>query len=480
METRQTNFLNNSPQEPHIIEPSKKKRKRLFLFIVVGAILFLSGCVGRVFIENTLSNNPLAYDPVTLEPIEPEGLLSKIKHFVFNKEEPLAGEKQDRINILLLGIGGPGHDGPYLTDTIIIASIQPSTGEVALMSIPRDLGVDIPGQGWYKINHANAFGEASQSGSGSALAAKVISDTFHIDIHYYIRVDFQAIQKIVDDVGGITVDVERSFTDTEFPADNREYQTISFQKGIQTMDGTIALEYARSRHGNNGEGSDFARARRQQRMILALKEKVLSFETLSNPIRIHSILSTLDKHISTNMLFSDIMSMMKLAKEVNFSNIKTVVLDSSVGGYLKNGYNPGGAFILEPVTENFDDISYLFEHIFDPDVILQKVEKIDTPEQEQPQLPPTIVEVQNGTWRAGLAARIEKTLEDQDISVSAVGNTDERPSMESAIYVLEPLGQDAAQAIKGALDIPIKEPQENLRHAVGTQVLVILGEDFEE
>ena len=163
MEKRKTNFLDNSPStEPQIYEPPKKKRGRIFLFLLIGTILFVSGCVGRIFIERTLPNDPLAYDPVTLEPIEPEGLLTRIKHLVFSKEEPLAGEKQDRINILLLGMGGPGHDGPYLTDTMIVASIQPSTGEVALMSIPRDLGVDIPGHGWYKINHANAFGEANQ------------------------------------------------------------------------------------------------------------------------------------------------------------------------------------------------------------------------------------------------------------------------------------------------------------------------------
>ena len=295
-----------------------------------------------------------------------------------------------------------------------------------------------------------------------------------------MRVDFEAIKKIVDDISGITVDVERSFTDAEFPAANHLYQTVSFKQGVQTMDGETALEYARSRHGNNGEGSDFARARRQQRVILALKEKMLSFETLSNPIRIHSILSTLDKHISTNMMFSDIMSMMKLAKEVDLSSIKTVVLDTSVNGYLKNGYSSSGAFILEPVSGNFDDISYLFEHIFNPDIILDTVEAIDTPVQAQPQLPPTIVEIQNGTWRAGLAARTQRQLEDEDISVSILGNTDERPIMESAIYILDPFGKDAAQAIKGTLQIPIKEPQKDLRHATGTQVLVILGEDFEE
>ncbi|PIR76786.1 MAG: hypothetical protein COU32_00215 [Candidatus Magasanikbacteria bacterium CG10_big_fil_rev_8_21_14_0_10_42_10] len=480
MEIRQTNFLNNSPEHQQPQE-APKKRRRLFLFMVIGGILFLSGCAGRIFIERALPNDPLAYDPVTLEPIEPEGLLTRLKNLVFSKEVPLAGTKQDRINILLLGMGGPGHDGPFLTDTMIIASIQPSTGEVALMSIPRDLGVDIPSHGWYKINHANAFGEANQSGSGAALATKVVSDTFHIDINYYVRVDFEAVKKIIDDVGGITIDVERGFTDTEFPTDNHLYQVISFKSGIQTMDGTTALEYARTRHGNNGEGSDFARARRQQRMILALKEKVLSFETLSNPIRIHSILTTLDAHISTNMLFSDIMGMMKLGKELDLSNIKTVVLDDSVGGYLKSGITQEGSFILEPVTGNFDDITYLFEHIFDPEATLTKVEKLeDTPQQESPTLPPTVIEIQNGTWQAGLAARTQKRLDDDNIHVQTLGNTDDRPMMESAIYILDPLGQDAAQAIKGSLHIPIKETPKDMRTEEGIQVLVILGEDFQE
>ena len=438
----------------------------------------MSGCIGRTVFVNTLPNDPLAYDPVTLEPLKPRGLLTRITRLVFNKHEPLEGQKQDRINILLLGMGGLGHDGPFLTDTIVLTSMQPTTGEVAMVSIPRDLGVDIPGKGWYKINHANAFGESRQSGSGGSLATRVVADTFNVNIPYYIRVDFSAVEKIIDDIDGVTIDVERAFTDTQYPASNYEYQTISFQNGVQTMDGATALTYIRSRHGNNGEGSDFARARRQQRMILALKEKILSFETLANPIRIHSIMETLGAHLTTNMDFADIISMMKIAKQADFSNILPVVLDSSPDGYLKETIGVDGAYMLAPVTGNFENISALIENIFDTDSSLVPKTPIDTPEQEKPVLTPAIVEIDNGTWRAGLAAQIKKQLEDDGIVVTTIGNTTQRPVLQSAIYVLNARGQETANAIKSALSIPIKETPNGVSWAIGTEVLVILGEDF--
>lgn len=478
MNHRRTNFLENETHEEHTKEPPKKRR-RLFLYLIIGLVLFISGCVGRILLTDVLQNDPMSYDPITLEPLKPQGLLTRIKHFVFSKDEQLAGQRQDRINILLLGMGGHGHDGPYLTDTMILASIQPSTGDVAMISIPRDLGVEIPGRGLNKINHANAFGEARQSGSGGSLATSVVEKTFDVDIHYYVRVDFQAVKQIIDDIGGIKIDVEQSFIDTEYPAPDNEYRTISFKSGIQTMDGDTALIYARSRHGNNQEGSDFARARRQQRMILALKEKMVSFETLANPIRIHSIIEILGQHLSTNMNFSDIIYMIKLAKQINLSNIKTTVLDNSPNGYLKNGYSPNGTFILEPVSGNFYDIIFLIKHIFDADFEMQKIVQIGTPKQEKPILIPTTIEIQNGTWRAGLAARAEKRLRDEGITVTTIGNTNERPVMQSAIYMFDTASLDTAQAIKATLSIPIKEQiGVNVTTTVGTKLLIILGEDF--
>jgi LCP family protein required for cell wall assembly len=210
---------------------------------------------------------------LTLEPQKPDSLLKRLTQFVFHGNTGLAGESDDRINVLLLGMGGLGHDGPYLTDTIIMASIRPSTKQVAMISIPRDLWVSIAGHGSSKINHANSYGETERHDWGGAYTAQVIKDNFGIDIHYYLRVDFAAFEEIVDEVGGIRVNVERGFTDPEYPTNDYGVQMVSFAKGVQTMSGSRALIYARSRHGNNGEGSDFARAKRQQKNVTRSQRK---------------------------------------------------------------------------------------------------------------------------------------------------------------------------------------------------------------
>jgi len=476
MRREPVNFLD---RETERVAPQRKRV--LFLIVLVFSILFIGGCIVRTFTTKQVPTDPLLYDPITLEPIEPEGFFGKIKHFVFGNDISLEGEKKDRINLLLLGQGGIGHDGPFLTDTIILVSIKPSTNQVAFISIPRDLSVSIPGQGERKINHANAFGEANSYGSGPKVAKKIIEDTFDIDIHYYARVDFAAFEEIVDEVGGVRVNVERSFVDNEYPAPHDQYQVISFQKGTQTMDGKTALTFARSRHGNNGEGSDFARSKRQQKILLALKEKVLSFSTLANPIKINGILDSLDDHVITSMEFADVITFLKLARELDTKNIITLTLDDGIDGYLKNGYSPQGAFILEPVTGNFDDINAAIASIFEnpPEV------KIDnTPVQQAPEVSYTgaNIEVQNGTWHAGMAARVRQQLVAEKFAVTSIGNTVERPQAESGIYLInKETKKDIVDALKQKLNIAIKEIPPLGESATGTtDILVILGDDFVE
>ena len=454
-------------------------------------LLAIAGCSRYVLIHE-LSQDPQAYDPVTLEPVKPDGFLQRMKHFVFSKDVSLEGQRKDRINLLLLGQGGPGHDGPFLTDTIILASIRPSTNEVAMISIPRDLLVPIPDHGERKINHANAFGETVGPGKGPILAQQVVESVFGQPIHYHLRVDFKAFEELIDEVGGVRVTVERSFTDVEFPAPNDLYQTVSFQKGNQTMDGDTSLMFVRSRHGNNGEGSDFARSKRQQKIILALKEKILSFETLANPIRIAKIMDTLGEHIVTNMSFSDIITLMKKAKELKTDSIITLTLDSNPQGYLQNGVSSIGAFILEPTSGSFEEISLAIEQIFDvpPEVSIVKT-PAQTPPDEEAQdknevivapLSEDIVEVQNGTWRAGLAARVKKQLQEQGYIVKEVGNTTERPYLTSGLYDLtKEAKSETLESLKHVLNIPIKEtPPTGESGVTSTDILVILGEDFEE
>ncbi|HYE60178.1 MAG TPA: LCP family protein, partial [Candidatus Kapabacteria bacterium] len=478
------NFL--AEEEGDIRHPEPPKKKRWLLFIFLLAILGL----GFVFFGNAddAPNDPLAYNPVTLEPKTPESFLKRLKQAVFTKEVMLEGQKEDRINILLLGMGGVGHDGPYLTDTIMIASIQPSTKKIALISLPRDLAVPIPSHGRDKINVVNSLGETKRADWGAAFATEVIENTFDMDIHYYARIDFTAFEEIIDEVGGITVNVDRSFTDHMYPAPKHEYQTISFEKGIQTMDGKTALMYARSRHGSNGEGSDFARAKRQQKMLLALKEKVTSFSTLLNPVRIHGIMESVDKHLTTNMEFSDIIAFMKLGKTLDTNNIVHLVFDDSPNGYLKNGYTQQGAFILEPKTGYYGEIQMAMKTIFSDTAVATKN---DTPTQEEPtptssstvqKVASPIIEIQNGTWSAGLAARMKKRLEDKSFTIGQIGNTTERPQKQSGIYpVTSRSSQDVALALSRELHLPVKDTVPSGISATGSSdILIVIGEDFQE
>lgn len=472
----------NDHQRPNFLQefedeqtPKKRPRSVFFLLLFVAFIIGFFGVrtIGKaLFIPDSIS-----YDPVTLEPIQPDGILNKLKYLVFNDEDTLVGAKEDRINVLVMGQGGPGHDGPYLTDTIILVSIKPSTGQIAFVSIPRDLYVAIPGNGYNKINHANAFGENDRVGGGLALAKETVESTFDVDISYVIRVDFAAFAEIVDAVGGITVDVDTPFVDYEYPAANYEYQTVQFNAGIQTFNGDQALKFVRSRHGSNGEGSDFARSKRQQKVILALKEKLLSFDTISNPVSINNILNSVQEHVLTNMAFSDMVSLLRLSKELEMNEIISLTLDSSPEGYLKNGYTQGGAFILMPTSGSFTDINQKIDTIFDQEALATTD---DTPKQLDPGFPAANIEVQNGTWSAGLAARVQKQLVDANFTVPAIGNTTERPLPSSHIIVVnDSVPEEAITSLQERLDIPVLYAlPEMFTVDNSTDLLVVLGTDF--
>lgn len=478
METRRINFLDtNNPIEIPPELPERKPRK-LRIFLIILLLLIIAGGVIKLFAKEKISDDPLAYDPTTLEVKKPEGFLNKISQMVFSRDYELKGYSDDRINMLFLGIGGIGHDGPFLTDTIMIASLKPSTGEIATISIPRDLGVEIPGKGLNKINYAGAFGEAKESGSGGAFAAEIIEETFDLKIHYYARVDFKAFAEIIDELGGIKINVEKSFTDEMYPTKNGGYQTVSFKTGTQTMDGETALKFVRSRHGNNGEGSDFARARRQQKAIFALKEKATMFSILVNPIKLNNIRKTLADNIATNLEFSDLMSFFKLMRELKVPNISTTVLDDSVNGYLQSSITETGSFILTPKIGNFSEINNLIENVFEKTPV--KVD--DTPEQSTIALPPAKIEVQNGTWVAGLAARMGKRLEDKNFVITAVGNTETKPMPTSGIYKINPKAPfEVMQALQKELRIPIRQNlPENVSATSTADILVLLGEDMGE
>ena len=425
------NLLTPRSEMPETPAPRAAKKGGWFFLILL--IVFLGLGIARY----ASSNSRAAGKHLT-----PKNLwsLAAVKNFIFPDATVMTGQENDRINILLLGIGGAGHDGPFLSDTNIIISLKPSTKQVAMISIPRDLAVKIPGFGYRKINSADSIGENKQPGQGGDYARQLFADTFGIDIPYYVRVDFHAFTELIDEVGGVTIDVQKTFTDTLYPGPNDSYQTVSFTAGSQTMNGEQALIYSRSRHGGNGEGSDFARAHRQQQVLVALKEKMLSLGTYLNPIRIQAIVNSVTNNIATNLNFDQLMYLASIAKDTNKDELKNLVFDNSPQGLLVDATGLEGAFMLTPKSGNFGAVNSAIAGIFEATSTVAVPGPVALPATPptNPLFAQAQLEVQNGTWQVGMAARMKRNLEQKGFSVTKVGNSAVRPIASTTIYIINP------------------------------------------
>lgn len=358
---------------------------------------------------------------------------SSLSRLVTSNDKTLVGEADDRVNFLLLGIGGAGHDGPQLTDTIILGSFKPSTKQLGMLSIPRDLYVNIPGYGYSKLNHANAYGEQKGDGRGLATATDVVEDVVGEDIAYTIRVDFSGFEKIIDELGGVDVYVDRTFSDSSYPLDDGlgSVETVTFAQGWQHMDGETALKFARSRKGTNGEGSDFARAARQQKIIVAAKKRATSAGVLLNPARLTRLLNTLDDHIDTNLSFWEMMKLAKYAPDVSPEAITMQVLDTS-SGILYSAMYEGAGYVVVPWEEDWSDVHNVADAMF---ATTSAAASEPTPAQPEQQTLAR-VEIQNGTSIVGLASDTAQRLQGSAFEVVALGNAASKHVARTVIYDL--------------------------------------------
>lgn len=342
-----------------------------------------------------------------------------VKRLVGGDDRKLKGEDEDRINFLVLGQGGAKHDGPYLTDTIMVVSLKPSTKQVALISLPRDLIVPIPGFGLRKINSANAYGEVRGEEGGAQLASSVVSEVLNIPIHYYARLSFSGFAQVIDDLGGVPITIERGFTDPEYPTDYNGLTIVKFEAGWQILNGTQALQYVRSRHGNNGEGSDFARAKRQQNLLLALKEKLLSPATLLNPTLALRLYRTLSDSIETNLDASEATRIVQLVREVDTTNIISRVFDTSPNGLLIETIGQDGAYLLLPKVEDYSELKSAANNIFNVSPVMREATRLI---------------IENGTSSAGLAETTGLELKDKGFKVLSFGNAPHQNYPRTLLY----------------------------------------------
>lgn len=394
----------------------------------------------------------------------------------------LKGELSDRTNILILGMGGAAHEGPYLTDTIILASLKPSTHQLALFSIPRDLYVPISGYGWQKINAANSLGMA-KSKDGAALTSQVINDIFEIPIHYWIRLDFSAFEKLIDYLGGIEVEVERNFVDYQYPAPNFRFQTIAFQAGKQVMNGQRALQFVRSRHGTNNEDTDFARMARQQKVILAIKEKIEAENILDQPTKLWSIYKIFEDKITTNLDFAEIIKLAKLIYKIPNEQIQTYVFTAEPEGLLKPEISLNGAYILRPKSGNFKEMAKMIQDIFQEKIAPKTVESSGASAKTINQLAEkqqTKIIILNGTTISGLARRTKTKLEPLNYQILRIGNAPSRNYQNTIIYYPEGLKNESIENLKKELQAETAILPDNLKYLITseTDFLIILGQNM--
>ena len=402
------------------------------------------------FLSVRLINAAARLNPMRTD-TEKVSFIDQVRHLVSNSERSLRGEDRGRVNILVLGEGGEGHDGPHLTDTILLFSFEPSTKKVGILSLPRDLWVPLPDLGQGKINSANALAEKRRAGSGGEYARRTISALLELPVDYYVRVDFSAFKTLIDDVGGVTVNVDREFTDFAYPTEDALFKKVRFDKGWQTMNGETALEFVRSRHGNNNEGSDFARSARQQKVLLALKEKIVSFDTLLNPSRVAGILETLQSHVITDMELWEVIKLAKAMKQVDQSKLVRRVLDDRPEGPLYAStmrVADGDAFVLLPRRDDWSDIRRIARDILD-----DRAEAVDQPATAPK---PARVEIRNGTLQSGLAKKTQDLLTKVGYQVVRIGNAKTQNQEKTVIYDLTDGGRpDALQTLKNLLNADV-------------------------
>ncbi|MFO7918409.1 MAG: LCP family protein [Anaerolineae bacterium] len=380
------------------------------------------------------------------------------------EELPDVVEEKERINILLLGIDQRSEEsGPWRTDTMILLSIDPATDSAAILSIPRDLWTTIPGFGENRINTAHFLGDQRDyPGGGVALAKKTVWHAFGVPVHYYVRINFRGFERLVDEIGGITIDVEERIHDENYPDENYGTMVVDIPAGLQQMDGETALQYARSRHGSN----DFDRMKRQQDVIMAVRDKILSLDV---PVsRIPKIIEVAGDTVKTDMTLEEMIALAKVAKRIDRSNIDRAVLDESMTTTVVTPEN----WVVE--VADWSKVQELVEELF-PSPVPSAAPTSSSPK-VRPEIQEARIVLQNGTAVPDLAKRTESLLKERGFNVTRYENAErlDHKTTKFVLYGDNPYATDALASVLGV------NPQEAFQKETSydADIRIILGQDY--
>lgn len=388
----------------YIKQEANKPRfyKRLWFKIAAPIVVFL--LIGSsIFVWKTDS---------LLTKISKGGLLSTIAHNIPGVADELKGEKEGRINILLLGMRGANDPaGGTLADTIMVLSIKPEQDQASLISIPRDLFVDNPAtESKTKLNAVHAYGEKKGAGQGMTYMEQAIGNITGLPIHYSVTINFDGFKKIIDILGGVTITLDKPFEESvqfnqphvcdgitfTIPTGENEEKTakvywpgtktvkrlrvvasyplctnanpecngdFKLSAGTHTLNSTDALCYARSRETSN----DFERAARQQQVLKAVKDQLLSASTLTDFSKIKGILNNLGDNVKTDMQPWEMQHLYDVYTKMKDYKLYQKVIDGTDDpevGLVYGVKDEIAGSILLPKGDNFDRIKVLFQNIF--------------------------------------------------------------------------------------------------------------------
>jgi len=347
LEQQNNSSTANLKQKPTVLKKNKsfffkKILSFLTILLLLFIVLFTNRKIDGIFVKNYL------------------GLFSD---FIFAPVSKIQST-DSRVNILILGKSGEGHAAPDLTDTIMFISISLNNPSIRLISIPRDIWIP---EIRAKINSAYYWGKEKDN-DGLFLSKNLVEGIVGQPIHYVVVFDFSSFIKIIDLLGGVEVNVERSFTDEKYPIFGKEndlcegdrtykcrYEIVTFNQGKQFMDGETALKFVRSRNAQGDEGTDIAREERQQKIITAVKNTILSSRTLLSPKKMWGIWKVLKETVETNI---DEPSAVILARRTLNAreNIKSSVIpkDFFVNPPISSKYD--NQYVFVPRNNNWDEV----------------------------------------------------------------------------------------------------------------------------
>jgi LCP family protein required for cell wall assembly len=386
--------------------------------------------------------------------------------------DPLAGYQWDdprRLNVLVMGIDQrTGEEGAFRTDTMIVVSIDPVRKTVGMLSVPRDLWVDIPGYQPNRVNTANYLGDSSgYPGGGPALAARTITDNLGIKIDRYLRVNFDVFTQVVNLVApnGVEVCPTEAIDDDHYPDAGYGTITVHFDPGCQRLEAERLLQYARTRAT---EGSDFDRAQRQQEVIKALRDAVLNAGGIVNFIgQIPALWDSLSGAYVTDLTLEEIIALGALASEIPRENIQSGVINNL---YVDLASTASGEQVLVP---RYDAIRSLMDDVFNPRVNVTLSELRERAAAENAE-----IVVYNNTDIPGLAGQTRDWLNGQGLSItSQPGNVPEPGNTPTVIR--DYTGRLwTARYLAALLGLPADRIQPGNDGLTSADVMIVAGSDM--